>query len=182
MRHVKGSWRTVISTEDALNLEAQIKLIKTYTLDDKNPSMDMDKLRRFDRTYRIYLNPATIDIINGDDNWKYIMMPVDYYNAMLRLSYDFRNPIPFCEINIKEAALQLLESYLWHCNHSDHSNKIETKILPALAYQKVRCPKCGRDMRKDRDPILPQLREDLIKYGALYARAINIKPANEFAR
>lgn len=137
--------------------------------------MDMGKSRRFDRTYHIYLNPETIDKIKGDSNWDIILLPVDYHNAMIRLAYDFRNPIPFCEVNIKEAALQLLESYLWLCGHN---HKLTAKVLPALASQRVRCPKCGRDMKCAREPLIPLLRNDLVSMGVSYAKAIEIKSTN----
>ena len=175
MKYIKGSWRTIISSGDALVLEDSIKKLKTITLDDRNPTMDMARSRRFDRTYHIYLNPETIDKIKGDSNWDIILLPVNYHDAMIRLSYDFRNHIPFCEANIKEAALQLLESYLWLCGHN---HKMTAKVLPALANQQVRCPKCGRDMKLARNPLMPKLRDELNRMGLSYTKAIELKTIN----
>lgn len=166
MRYVKGKWRTFITIQDAKLLEDNIAEIKTYTCEGPT-NVDLSSQSVYSRIYRIYLYPGTYEIIKTGNDWDYkFNLPINYYNAQIRLLFDYRNQLlPHCEITIKEISIQYLESYLWHCSHK---HNIETRILPETVSNIIRCPKCGSNMKCDREPVLPQLRYLLEKYHSNY--------------
>jgi len=181
MRYVRGSWRTFISIEDAVSLEKQIKEYKTYTVDDRNPAGDLGKSRCFSRTYQVFLNPKSHDVIREGTVLEVMLLPAVYYHAVIRLGYDYRNDPPICQIDINETSFQLLESYLWICNAN---HKVESRVLPETKDPIVRCAKCGNKMKCIRKPIMPHLRHELERMGNAFhvsrmAQMTELKPENQ---
>lgn len=152
-------WTVKTTAEEGLKLEKVIRNFGTVYIDDRNPDADMERTRVWTRKFIVFLNPDVGNNLKQIDDLEAFFYQDKFYNAILKLTYDYRGEQPTCTVIVKEGDIQILGHNLWHCSQG---HRLEVKVWPPVAGgYLVLCPQCAKPMQLKREALFPGLRNRL---------------------